>query len=75
MAPKKKKESPYWKYPKVRTYMQNYNKAYYLDNRKEIIADQTKRNQQNETQIKDYMKKYYANNRTKLLRYAKKRKK
>ena len=71
----KKKETPYWKYPAVRDYMTDYNKIYYMANRKKIIADQTKRNQQNEGQIKDYMKKYYATNRDKLLRYAKKRRK
>ena len=71
----KKKETPYWKYPAVRDYMTDYNKIYYMANREKIIADQTKRNQQNEGQIKDYMKKYYATNRDKLLRYAKKRRK
>ena len=75
MVGKKKKETPYWKYPAVRDYMTEYNKMYYMANKKKIIADATKRNKVNETQLKVYMKQYYDKNRTRLLKYAKKKRK
>ena len=71
----KKKQTPYWKYPAVRDYMTEYNKMYYMANRDKIIADATKRNKDNETQLKVYMKQYYNKNRDRLLSYAKKKRK
>ena len=75
MGKKKNKETPYWKYPAVRDYMTDYNKMYYMANREKIIADATKRNKDNETQLKVYMKQYYNKNRDRLLSYAKKKRK
>ena len=72
---KKKKETPYRKYPAVRAYMTEYNRMYYLANRAKIIADAKQRNLENEKQLKAYYQKYYAQNRKKLLSYAKKRRK
>lgn len=72
---KKKQDSPYWKYPNVKTYQQDYNKSYYLANRAKIIAEQKKRNADNEKALAEYYKKYYAQNKQKLLDYAKKRRK
>ena len=69
------KETPYWKYPKVKAYQQEYNKMYYLANKKKLIADQTKRNKSNKTYLQHYMKNYYQSNRGRLLKYAKKRRK
>ena len=48
---KKKKESPYWKYPKVYEYQKDYNKMYYMANREKIIDAQKKSNEQNEAAI------------------------
>ena len=48
---KKKKESPYCKYPKVYEYQKGYNKMYYMANREKIIAEQKKRNAANEAAI------------------------
>tara|TARA_B100000953_G_C17751239_1_gene335782 strand:+ start:125 stop:388 length:264 start_codon:yes stop_codon:yes gene_type:complete len=73
--PKKKKETPYRKYPAVRAYMTEYNRMYYLANRAKIIADAKQRNLENEKQLKEYYQRYYAQNRKKLLNYAKKRRK
>ena len=75
MFRKKKKETPYWKYPAVQSYMKNYNKMYYLANRDKIIADSKRRNRDNEDIIKKYQKGDYAENRNKLLDYAKKKRK
>ena len=75
MPKKKKKDSPYWTYPAVQEYQKEYNKVYYMANRKKIIADATKRNKDNETQLKIYMKQYYNKNRSRLLKYAKKKRK
>ena len=72
---KKKKETPYRKYPAVRAYMTEYNRMYYLANRAKIIADAKQRNLENEKQLKEYYQRYYAQNRKKLLNYAKKRRK
>ena len=72
---KKKKETPYRKYPAVRAYMTEYNRMYYLANRAKIIADAKQRNLENEKQLKAYYQKYYALHRKKLLDYAKKRRK
>lgn len=68
---KKNKETPYWKYDKVRNYMQNYNKSYYLANREKIIREQTARNKKNVDQLRVYYRNYYEKNRDKLLKYAK----
>ena len=73
--PKKKKETPYRKYPAVRAYLTEYNRMYYLANRAKIIADAKQRNLENEKQLKAYYQKYYALHRKKLLDYAKKRRK
>ena len=75
MRRKKKKESPYWRYENVKRYQQDYNKSYYLANRAKIIAEQKKRNADNEKALAEYYKKYYAENKQKLLDYAKKRRK
>ena len=72
---KKKKETPYWKYPAVKDYMISYNKTYYQANRDKIIADASKRNKENSDQLKKYFKNYYGENRDRLLDYAKKRRK
>ena len=72
---KKKKETPYRKYPAVRAYMTEYNRMYYLANRAKIIADAKQRNLENEKQLKSYYQRYYAQNRKRLLSYAKKRRK
>ena len=75
---KKKKKptiTPYWKYPAVRDYMTDYNKMYYQANRKKIIKNSAKRNEENEAQLKIYMNQYYAKNRDRLLNYAKKKRK
>ena len=72
---KKKKETPYWKYPAVRDYMMEYNKMYYQANRDQIINNVSKRNKKNEEKLKVYMKKYYNENRDKLLDHAKKKRK
>jgi len=72
---KKKKETPYRKYPAVRAYMTEYNRMYYLANRAKIIADAKQRNLENEKQLKAYYQRYYAQNRKRLLSYAKKRRK
>ena len=74
-AKKKKKETPYWKYPAVKDYMTDYNKSYYQANRDKIIADASKRNKENSDQLKKYFKNYYGENRQRLLDYAKKRRK
>ena len=44
-------------------------------NRAKIIAEQKKRNADNEKALAEYYKKYYAENKQKLLDYAKKRRK
>ena len=75
MTKKKKKETPYWKYPAVQKYQKEYNKVYYMDNREKIIADSKQRNKENEEQLKAYYKKYYEQNKDKLLEYAKKKRK
>ena len=67
---KKKKVSSYWKYPAVYEYQKQYNKMYYLANRDEIIAEQTRRNKENADQLRKYHKLYYENNKDK---YKKKR--
>ena len=60
MPKKKKKDSAYWTYPAVQEYQKEYNKVYYMANRKKIIADATKRNKENEEQIRAYNRWYYA---------------
>ena len=75
MMRKKKKDSPYWKYPNVKKYQQDFNRSYYLANRDKIISEQKRRNAENEAAIAEYYKKYYAENKQRLLDYAKKRRK
>jgi len=72
---KKNKESAYWKYPAVKDYQLEYNKLYYLANREKIIAEQKKRNKENESLIRKYQAMYYMDNRDRLLDNAKKRNK
>ena len=75
MGRKKKKESAYWKYPAVKDYQLQYNKMYYLANREKIIAEQKRRNKENEDLIRKYQAGYYMDNRDHLLDQAKKRNK